>query len=81
MVTNWHEASESPKYDKLCVIRIANDHSKIDYQIARFRKLWRYRNDKTVTEQSLRGGRIIESPYRTELALRRYFLAHRDSYS
>ena len=60
MVTNRHEASESPKYDKLCVIRIANDHSKIDYQIARFRKFWRYKNDKKVTDKLISWAYINE---------------------
>lgn len=60
MVTNWHEASESPKYDKLCVIRIANNHNKIDYQIARYRKFWRYKNDKRVTDQVISWAYINE---------------------
>lgn len=60
MVTNWHEASEPPKYDKLCVIRIANNRNKIDYQIARFRKAWVYKTDRKVTDQVLSWAYINE---------------------
>lgn len=62
MVTNWHEASESPKYDKLCVIRIANNHNKIDYQIARFKNFWRYKTNRKVVDQVISWAYINEPP-------------------
>lgn len=62
MVTNWHEVSEPPKYDKLCVIRIANNSNKIDYQIARFRGVWRYKTDRKVTYQVI-GWAYINEPF------------------
>lgn len=60
MVTNWHEASEPPKCDKLCVIRIVNNRNKIDYQIARFRKVWVYKTDRKVTDQVISWAYINE---------------------
>lgn len=62
MVTNWHRASESPKYDKLCVIRIANNCNKIDYQIAGFiKKVWVYKSYRKVTDQVI-GWAYINEP-------------------
>ena len=60
MVTNWHDISEQPEHDRLCIIRVANNRKKLDYQIARFRKNWVYKTDKRVTDQVLSWSYINE---------------------
>ena len=49
---NWHKYEEKPKYDTLCVIKIVNDTTKkLDYALARFKKVWVYKTERKVTSQ------------------------------